>query len=129
VSLTTSPVTQTADAEVNSASENDVHLPVLADMGRESRNAPINMTARNPIMMIWKEDSFFLIDRLFMFRYYNEPHKKGVKADAGEIKMVLKRGCRTNYLVRSPTKSNFWVLHQKRTVPFYHSRRFAPNTP
>ena len=42
--------------------------PALADTGRDSRNAPINMTARNPIIMIWKEDSFFPNDRLFMCR-------------------------------------------------------------
>ena len=58
VSTTTSPVTQTADVEVNSASINGVQPPAFDAKGSASRSVPSKMTAKKPRMMIWNDESF-----------------------------------------------------------------------
>ena len=52
VSFMTRPVTQTADAAVNSASENEDDVPLCEQTGSISRMAPARITPINPRMMI-----------------------------------------------------------------------------
>ena len=54
VSLTTRPVTQTAEVEVKRASSIDAPMPDAVDTGRVSKKAPVRITAINPAIMIWK---------------------------------------------------------------------------
>ena len=48
VSLTTSPVTHTAEVDVNNASEKEVILPSLEETGSIRSSAPIRITAIKP---------------------------------------------------------------------------------
>ncbi len=52
VSCTISPVTHTADVEVNSVWLNGVTFPLLEDMGSMSISAPSRITPMNPNMII-----------------------------------------------------------------------------
>ena len=52
VSKTTNPVTHTADVDVNKESIKEVHSPDLLDIGRQSKNAPIKITAAKPSKII-----------------------------------------------------------------------------
>jgi len=47
LSTTTSPVTHTAEVDVNKASKNEIR-PVCVEMGSESKIAPIKMRAAKP---------------------------------------------------------------------------------
>ena len=59
VSLTTSPVTHTADVDVKRAVSNEALIPSLDETGSMRRKAPIRIAPRKPRIMIWKDDSFF----------------------------------------------------------------------
>ena len=60
VSYTTSPVTQTAEVEVNRQSRNGVLIPAAAETGSISSSAPTRMTIRKPKRMICEDVSFLL---------------------------------------------------------------------
>ena len=61
VSCTTSPVTQTADVDVNRASENGVTFPLADDIGSIKRMVPNMIAQANPNIIIWAEEKCFLI--------------------------------------------------------------------
>ena len=63
MSTTTSPVTHTDVAEVNSASENGVQLPEAEDMGSAKSTVPIRIAARklSGIKCIDESLNFFII--------------------------------------------------------------------
>ena len=58
VFLTTSPVTQTAEQEVNSASRKETGACPSVESGRLRRTAPRKMSRLKLTVMIWKGDSF-----------------------------------------------------------------------
>jgi hypothetical protein len=60
VSLTTSPVTQTADVAVNRESENETRVPSAEAAGSIKRRAPTRITPAKPKMMIWNVLSFLV---------------------------------------------------------------------
>jgi len=53
VSTTTSPVTHTADVEVNKASKKPTLLPSLADIGNVNKTAPVSISKAKPTAKIW----------------------------------------------------------------------------
>jgi hypothetical protein len=57
VSCTTRPVTQTADVEVNRASEKGVTTPSAELSGSVRRKVPARIMARKLPMIIWNEDT------------------------------------------------------------------------
>ena len=61
VSCTTSPVTHTAEVDVNIASENGVNLPEADEIGSISNRVPNSITAAKAQMIICAVDSRFLI--------------------------------------------------------------------
>ena len=63
--MTISPVTHTADVDVNNASTKE-HPPTF-DIGSIRSNAPVRITDRNPIASIRGGDSFS-----FMSNYFKE---------------------------------------------------------
>ena len=53
-----SPVTQTAEVEVNNASEKGVASPLRLENGNIKRKVPKRITPEKPRMIIWNEVNF-----------------------------------------------------------------------
>lgn len=65
--MTTRPVTQVAETDVNIASENGVNSPEAEETGSESKQAPKRIIEKNPAMITLKEAVLCLIVRFFSF--------------------------------------------------------------